>query len=167
MPMTMRQGAEFFRQISIALPGGEAATLEEAARKVEEEAKRVIGTYDYGWPQLQLSTQMQREQQGFDPNDPLLRTGELRDSIQHYVDEESRTAYVGSNNPIAKWQELGTSTIPPRSFLAAAAAVKGKEIAELTGKAYFQILSGGKIEDVTSFLEAATRYLRMFRAATP
>lgn len=161
MAMSMKQGAAFFQQIALTVPLATEATLEAAAQKVETEAKRVIGTYEYGWPQLALATQMQREQQGFNPNDPLLRTGELRDSIQHTVDAARGVAYVGSNNPIAAYQELGTATIPPRSFLAGAAQHKEKEIVHMTGDAFYRLLAGGKIRDLTDFLESATRYLRM------
>jgi phage gpG-like protein len=54
---------------------------------------------------------------------PLLETGELRDSIQHVVGREGTevVGYVGTNDPIAKYHELGTRTIPPRSFLGEAA----------------------------------------------
>ena len=108
--------------------------LEEAAQIIETEAKHVIGTYEYGWPQLDLATQQARERKGFDPNDPLLMTGELKDSIQHYVDPNRLTAEVGSNNPKALWQELGTSRgIPPRSFLLGAAMRKEREIVQRTG----------------------------------
>jgi len=108
--------------------------LEEAAQIIETEAKRVIGTYEYGWPQLDAATQRARERKGFNPNDPLLMTGELRDSIQHYVDPNALKAEVGSNNPKALWQELGTSRgIPPRSFLLGAAMRKEKEIVQRTG----------------------------------
>jgi hypothetical protein len=30
--------------------------LEEGAKIIEEEAKRVVGTYDYGWPELAVNT---------------------------------------------------------------------------------------------------------------
>lgn len=160
MAMSMKDGAAFFTQVALTVPHANAAILEEAATRVENEAKRVIGTYDYGWPQLALSTQLQREQQGYNANDPLLRTGELRDSIQHYVDEDRGVAYVGSNNPIAAYQELGTATIPPRSFLGGAARAKQAEIVEMTGAAMYRVMVG-RIDQITDFLESATRYLRM------
>ena len=108
----------------------EREALEGAGKIVEEEAKRVIGTYDYGWPQLAHSTQEQRASLGFSANEPLQRTGDLRDSIEHYVDEHEHTCYVGSNSEIAVYQELGTSRIPPRSFLGGAARAKEHEVHE-------------------------------------
>jgi phage gpG-like protein len=106
--------------------------LEKAAKLVEKGAKDVLGTYEYGWPQLAESTQKDRERQGFTANDPLLRTGELRDSIEHSADRHE--ARIGSNLDIAIYQELGTSKIPPRSFLKETMVRKIDEIQEIIGQ---------------------------------
>jgi hypothetical protein len=99
--------------------------LEEAAVKVETEAKALIGTYAAGWPRLKPET-VARKAGG---DTPLLETGELRDSIEHYTPPSGPLeTFVGSNNPKAKWHELGTVHIPPRSFLMAAAMRKENEI---------------------------------------
>jgi hypothetical protein len=120
--------------------------LDEACKLVENEAKRVIGTYEYGWPQLAESTQADRERHGFAPNEPLLRTGGMRESIEHTV--HGTDGFVGSNDPKAKWQELGTSRgIPPRSFLGGAAAHEGPKIADLVGRTYSAVLLGGALPD--------------------
>jgi hypothetical protein len=109
----------------------EHEALEHAGKIVEEEAKRVIGTYDYGWPELAESTQMQREHLGYSANEPLLRDGtHIRDTIEHTVVDLEHACYVGTNSKIAVYQELGTSRIPPRSFLAGAARAKEHEIHE-------------------------------------
>ncbi len=60
--------------------------VERAAKLIEDKAKAVLGTYDYGWPELADTTQEQRVQQGFTANEPELRSGKLRDSIGHVVD---------------------------------------------------------------------------------
>src|SRR2546430_4626097 len=65
---------------------------------------------------------------------PLLETGEMRDSIHHHVDPHEPAGYVGTNNKIAVYQELGTDRIPPRSFLAGAATHKEHEIHELAAR---------------------------------
>lgn len=103
--------------------------IEKACEIVEEEAKRVIGTYDYGWPQLAQSTQAERSRLGYPANEPLLRDGDMRDSITHHVEDD--TGYVGSPSKIALYQELGTDKIPPRSFLGGAARAKEAEILAL------------------------------------
>jgi len=132
--------------LTVEIEAAKAEVMESACKVVETEAKRVIGTYDYGWPQLADSTQADRERQGFSPNDPLLRTGEMRDSIEHTV--VAGDGFIGSNDPKAKWQELGTDRIPARSFLAGAAAQKGDEVADMVGRAVHAVLIGGKAADV-------------------
>ena len=80
---------------------------------------------------------------GFHPNEPLLRTGELRDSISTTapVDEgRAVCGYVGSKNPIAKYQELGTPRIPPRPFLGGAVFAKEKEILDAIGGHFFSVV---------------------------
>ena len=94
----------------------ERSALEWAARAIEREAKDAIGTYRYDWPPLQPET-IAKKTTG---DSPLLETGEMRDSIEHIVIGHTE-AHVGSNNDKALWHELGTKTIPPRSFLGEAA----------------------------------------------
>jgi hypothetical protein len=141
--------AHSLKEFSSALIGGAVAveiwrehSLEKACKKVKGEAQRVIGTYDYGWPQLAESTQEERKRLGFPPNEPLLRTGEMRDSIEYTVDRVELEGYVGSNDPIAVHQELGTSRIPPRSFLGGAARAKEDEIHEEISKGLHLTLMG-------------------------
>jgi hypothetical protein len=64
---------------------------------------------------------------------PLLETGELQASIGHVSGREGGEAvgYVGTNDPVAKYHELGTRTIPPRSFLGEAAMRKEHKIHEM------------------------------------
>lgn len=135
----------------------EREALEEGAKVIEKEAKRVIGTYDYGWPQLAETTQADRESQGYDPNEPLLRDGKLRDSIEHTIVSD-REAEIGSNEDVAVYQELGTATIPARSFLAGAASAKGKECAEILGAAVINTVFGGAVigKAVDTYIEGAT-----------
>jgi hypothetical protein len=138
--------AEFVGFLSgavVEIDKAEREALEKACVVVEDEAKRVLGTYDYGWPELAEATQTEREKQGYSANDPLLRTGELRDSIEHHV-IDSREAEVGSNNDAAVYAELGTITEPPRPFLSGAAAHKGQEVADIIGEEVVKVLLGGR-----------------------
>jgi hypothetical protein len=109
------------------------ACVEKACRMVEKEAKSAIGTYKFGWPPLQPET-IAHKTTG---DSPLLETGELKDSIEHVSGREGGEAvgYVGTNDPVAKYHELGTRTIPPRSFLGEAAMRKEHKIHEMMGKA--------------------------------
>jgi hypothetical protein len=125
----------------------EEVVIEKACRMVEKEAKRVIGTYDYGWPPLAEATKADRAAHGFPEDEPLLRTGEMRDSIEHNVGREGSqvVGLVGTNHPIAKYQELGTSHIPPRSFLGEAAMRKEAKIHEMTGRAVVGTWAAGEL----------------------
>jgi phage gpG-like protein len=99
------------------------AILETAAQMVEAEAKNLIGVPHEFWEPLKPET-IARKARG---NTPLLETGELRDSIEHTI-IDSHHAEVGSNSDIAVFQELGTASIPPRSFLMQAAVHKEEEV---------------------------------------
>lgn len=93
-------------------------------------AKEKIGEYQpevsapgadfLAWPALAEATVEDRVRQGFTPNDPLLRTGDMRDTILAVV--EGDKVAVGSVDPIADYQERGTASIPPRPFLGPAMA---------------------------------------------
>jgi phage gpG-like protein len=94
--------------------------LTEIAAKIAEDARNKIGHEQHDWAELADATIASKEQKGEPTPDPLLATGELRDSIQFVV--EGHTAVIGSDDPVAVYQELGTETIPPRPFLSSAAA---------------------------------------------
>jgi phage gpG-like protein len=64
---------------------------------------------------------------GGDHSIPWRQTGALRDSIVHQSD--SSTAIVGSSNPVAVHQELGTGKIPPRPFFSPTATAHAPELA--------------------------------------
>ena len=125
--------------------------LEKAAVIVEKRAKAKIGEYQdqagpfVGWAELAESTLNGGYANGFrypgkielgyateDEHNPLLRTGAMRDSIEHVVADGE--AQVGSNSDIAVYQELGTEKIPPRSFLGGAAAESVDEIITIVGE---------------------------------
>jgi HK97 gp10 family phage protein len=91
--------------------------LKVGAAMIQKEAKDVIGTYTFGWEQLAPDTQAERARLGFPPNQPLLRTGSLRDSIEITIVKPGEEAWIGTNHPVAAFQEFGTSTIPPRPFM--------------------------------------------------
>lgn len=138
---TIPQFARMMVNVVSHLPMAQHHALEVAAQMVEKEAKRVIGTYDYGWPELADSTKEDRTAKGFSENEPLLRTGEMRDSIQHTT--TTHWAEVGSDNDKAVWQELGTARIPPRSFLAGAAIHEQHAIEHIVGDILHAHLTGG------------------------
>jgi HK97 gp10 family phage protein len=95
--------------------------LKAAAEQIEHTARAKLGHYQDSvehfpaWPELADSTKADRVAKGFTENDPLLRTGALRDSIGHEV--HGNEAVIGSKSDIAVYQELGTTKMPPRPFL--------------------------------------------------
>ena len=126
---------------------GDKVYLEAVGSKIEKDAKEIIGHYqrsDTGpfpeWEELAPSTKADRVSQGFTANDPLLRTGELRDSIGHEV--RGRSVAIGSDLDIAIFQEMGTATIPPRPFLRIAAFRSKKWLGQLYAKTLRDRLHG-------------------------
>lgn len=124
--------------------------LEKACVLVENAAKANIGTYQgqagpfAAWQPLAASTLSGHAgHPGKAADTPLLETGELRDSIEHRVVSHDE-AHVGSNNPKAVWQELGTSKgIPPRSFLGSAAFQNAQKVADILGHGAVESLLTG------------------------
>ncbi len=133
------------------LPSAYGVAMEKSALLVETAAKAEIGTYqtsDMGpfnpWPQLAQSTVEEKRRLGYadEENDnPLLRTGEMRDSITHQANPLEFC--VGSPSEILVYQELGTSRgIPPRPVLAPALYRSTPAILKLIGKAVETNLAG-------------------------
>ena len=112
--------------------------LEKAAVVVEERAKEKIGEYQeqagpfIAWPELTDSTKEDRLRLGYTENDPGLRSGEMRDSIEHVVLDGE--AQVGSDDDKLVWFELGTTKQPPRSVLGGAVVDEMDKICEIVGE---------------------------------
>lgn len=121
--------------------------LKRSAEIVEKQAKSEIGNYQHAvgsfdaWQELADSTKEDRLKKGFTENDPLLRDGALRNSIKHEV--HGLDAVIGSESEIALYQEIGTNTIPPRSFLGTALENKQSQIVRLIGEHAVGALVGG------------------------
>jgi phage gpG-like protein len=111
------------------------AIVAEACRLVCAEAKRVIGEGYDDWPPLQPETLARKMM-----NTPLLETGELRASIEW--NSSGNEGHVGSNSDKAVWHELGTSRIPPRSFLVGAALHMEPKIEKMAARAVMAVMRG-------------------------
>jgi hypothetical protein len=122
--------------------------LKAAAVAVERTAKEEIGQYQPqvgpfpAWEPLAESTVADRVSQGFSPDEPLLRAGDLKNSISHSV--EGLEALVGSTSDVAIYQEMGTLRIPPRPFLGPAAMRNEHKILEAAGAAAVSGIVGGE-----------------------
>jgi phage gpG-like protein len=117
-------------------------SVEKAASIVQTNAKDAIGNEHngYDWPPLAESTIADKERQGYTAPAPLLRTGELRDSIHTTIGHH--VAYVGSNNDKAVWHEFGTNRVPPRPFISKAAIESEELIHKITVKTVGRALAG-------------------------
>ncbi len=126
----------------------EHEVLETACEQIEERAKEKIGEYQgksgpfQAWPELAESTKEDRVAQGYSENDPGLRSGAMRDSIEHKV--SGHEGHVGSDDDKLLWFELGTEKgQPARSALGGAAFELEPKIREETGVGFVAWLSGG------------------------
>lgn len=140
---SLTEFATFLGGLTFEMDEANRIALERAARLVETEAKHVLGTYEYGWPQLAPSTQAQRVQQGYPANEPGLRSGDMRDSITHVADHKE--AQVGSNDQHLVWFELGTVKQPPRPVLQGALVHKTDEVLEIIGRQVVGALAGESV----------------------
>ena len=141
--------AKALERASERLPVTLALEMEASAVIVEETAKAEIGHYqreDIGlltpWAELKDDTKADRLRQGFAENEPLLRSGELRDGIEHLFD--FRSFVVGSQSKIMAYQEIGTDKIPPRPVLATALYRNVETVLNAVGRTIEATISGGK-----------------------
>jgi hypothetical protein len=115
-------------------------TLMVAGTVIQIDAMARIGHYQAGWPQLAPATQEERVRLGFTANDPLLRTGELREAIRVRVLGAAAVAVGvddGDMGPIAHGQEFGNplKNLPPRPFIGPAGEEMLPKASNVIGKA--------------------------------
>ncbi len=127
----------------------EHEALERGALIIETEAKDEFGTYQdqagqfQAWAELAESTKSDRVNQGYSDDEPLLRRGDTRDSIEHKV--IGREAHIGSDSQVLELLELGTSKMPPRSTLGGAAFRKTDEVVKEIGSGVVATLVGEEV----------------------
>jgi hypothetical protein len=124
--------------------------LEADAVKIGEIQKRIavdmIGRENPKWPPLAESTVEEKTHLGYvghvSATDPLLRVGTLRDSIEIEIEPTPLGVEIvlGSHDRIAVYQELGTSTIPARPFLATATLESMAPAAKILGQTAVDLL---------------------------
>lgn len=120
--------------------------LERVAKHIEKTAKAEFGVYQNeqgsfpAWPELADSTKDDRARLGYTENDPLLRSGELRDTIGHEV--HGLEAVIGSTDEKMVFHEFGTSKMPARPVLGPAAFTSKSAIEKLVGAALVAGLIG-------------------------
>ncbi|OND79020.1 hypothetical protein AQ938_07000 [Burkholderia pseudomallei] len=130
------------------------AGLDRVAAHIERTAKAEIGQYQPAvgpfdaWAPLAEATKDDRVRNGFPEDEPLLRTGEMRDSISRRV--RGLEAEIGSTSDKLVYQELGTANaahpIPPRPVLGPAAVLAEPVIRRvLIGALVSGLLDGGSM----------------------
>ncbi|TPD93608.1 hypothetical protein FJP68_14565 [Pantoea vagans] len=140
--MDLEQFAREVSSASASIATGLEAGFRVIVKEIEETAKEEIGVYQpaYGpfdaWAPLAESTKADRVRQGYSEDEPLLRSGELRDSIQSEV--VGLAAIVGTRSEIGLWQEVGTDRIPPRPFIGPAYDRNMDPLIESVGKTIIQ-----------------------------
>jgi HK97 gp10 family phage protein len=143
----LTQFAAYLDDLAAKQKNLQETVLEQAASTIEEEAKSYFGIYQPAsgpyspWLPLAISTIQDRVAKGYTPDDPLLRSGELRDSIKHEVATPTM-AVVGSTSEIMVYQELGTDHIPPRPVLGPAAYNKREIVGAMISKVLLGHLMG-------------------------
>lgn len=141
--MNLEQFAREMSSASTSIATGLEVSFRVIVKEIEETAKEEIGVYQpaYGafesWAPLAEATKADRVLQGYSEDEPLLRSGELRDSIESEV--VGLAAIVGTKSEIGLWQEVGTSHIPPRPFIGHAYVRKIDPLMEAIG----QVISRG------------------------
>lgn len=108
--------------------------LEKAMRAKFGEYQGAEGPFP-AWAELADATKADRIAQGYPDNEPLLRSGETRDSFQHEVDHGGLELIVGSTDEKMSWFEFGTSKMPARPVVGPAAFASRELIQKLVGAA--------------------------------
>lgn len=105
------------------------------ATEIRDRAKEKIGVYQEAshgfaaWAPLAQSTMDQRVRMGFSANNPLDRSGGLRDSIE--MRTTGNGAIIGTPLDEGLWMENGTDKAPPRPYLGPAAAEISEKLGEI------------------------------------
>lgn len=138
-----------------AVPVAIQSGLKAAGELVRDKAREMIGEYHPAigdlpaWAPLKEATKAERARLGFAPDEPLLRTGLLRDAIEtRSVPNGVRVGVFGDNElaPVAFAQELGTQHIPPRAFVRGAGFLTEGPAAQAIGSRVRAALEGKDIE---------------------
>lgn len=144
------------------IPKRQSLALRDGGEVIQKEARAEIGTLQsragpFGaWPELSPRTQQERVKAGYSPNDPLRRSGALRDHIE--LNHDGKQAVVGvpsemvgsgtdadpirNIGDVAIAMELGTDRVPARSFLGRSAFVKGHEAVGAMASVLTDAISG-------------------------
>ena len=123
-----------------------AHATKKSAEEIRDTAQGMIGQYQDAigpyakWEELADSTEAEKARLGFSLDAPLLRTGEMKKSIQETT--EGKKAVVGSKDKNMVYHELGTLHIPPRPVLGPAVMHSKERVGKFIGKTTVAWLCG-------------------------
>ena len=157
---TFASFATHLEKLAVMGPAVTEGIAAAAGAKIMHDAKAKIGNYQpaagpfNAWAQLAQATMSDRVRQGYAPNDPLLRSGQLSAAIEmkpsidgavvgvphgQHTDQEGRTVDMGD---LATWMETGTKNSPPRPFLGPAAFESKHAVSLIAGRSLIAWLMG-------------------------
>jgi HK97 gp10 family phage protein len=151
--MNIAEAITHFGGLGGKVTGAGRHSLDRACRVIRDEARASLGHYQEAagpfeaWAPLAEATMEDRARQGYPADEPELRDGTLRDSIEYRVDSPHQ-AEVGSNDPVAVYQEHGTAKMPPRSILGGAAVRSIPKVLHIVGSDAVMVLRGKSHADV-------------------
>ncbi len=140
MPISLNEFANMLMDAA-KVSEAEGEGIARACKLVARKARGMIGVEQPFWPALAQSTIEDKARQGYKVPAPLLREGDLKRSIKidaPYRNGEEVYGFVYSNSPIARYQELGTVSIPPRPFLSTAAMACEMQVHEIMAASFFK-----------------------------
>lgn len=134
--MTPKQLSARLAKLRARIEENGAVAIVKAAEVIKHSAQHEwIGNEHDSWEPLKDSTIERKQRGGYEVPNPLVRTEQLRNSIE--IRAEGLHAFIGSDDPVAVIQEHGTldknGFVPPRPFMSSAAmssAPKVKAILE-------------------------------------
>lgn len=162
LPRTQQFGSvtDFLTHMSVVHQRIERHTergLERVAKVLAKDMRQQIGHYQPAvgpfpsWDALSPTYEARKVAAGFKAGAPLLRTGEMRDSIGHEVKGDQ--AVIGAKDPKAIAHELGTAKIPPRPFIGPAVFRNRKLIEQILGDALRDGVLGGELTDAGGYFD--------------
>jgi hypothetical protein len=122
--------------------------MEDVGAVVEKRAKEEFGEYQpaigpfQAWAELADSTKADRLRQGYSENDPLLRSGDLRDTISY--EAHGLEVAIGSTDDKMVYHEFGTPKMPPRPVLGTAAFSSKAKVMKILERAAAIGIAGGQ-----------------------
>ena len=152
----------YLMTVAVSMRAAERHAMEDAALMFRDEARLMLGSEQTGagglktWEPLSEFTQQRRVQLGYTADEPLLMSGTLYGEIaaswgqrearmgvpSKMVDDKSRPGRSVDIGDVAIWNEFGTITQEPRSFIALTGVRHGEQAVRMIGRMMERLLAG-------------------------